>query len=121
MHRALYCGDHLHNTLLHLLDIAPEFTQLTCIFELQGLAEVAAREQSEMVIDICQRCNKTFAQDHQHHEYHQHSAQQASELQNELRQAGGSVNLIQADLSLQEEVLGMVQAMGVWVVDRLGL
>jgi NAD(P)-dependent dehydrogenase (short-subunit alcohol dehydrogenase family) len=42
--------------------------------------------------------------------HYQHSARQASELQSELRQAGGSVNLIQADLSRQDEVLGMVQA-----------
>ena len=42
--------------------------------------------------------------------HYQHSARHASELQNELQQTGASVNLIQADLSRQDEVLGMVQA-----------
>jgi NAD(P)-dependent dehydrogenase (short-subunit alcohol dehydrogenase family) len=41
--------------------------------------------------------------------HYQYSARQASELQNELQQTGATVNLIQADLSRQDEVLGMVQ------------
>lgn len=41
--------------------------------------------------------------------HYQHSAGQASELQSELRQAGWAVETVRADLSRQDDVLGMVQ------------
>lgn len=41
--------------------------------------------------------------------HYQHSASQAAELQAELRQAGQAVEIVQADLSRQDDVLGMVQ------------
>ncbi len=44
--------------------------------------------------------------------HYQHSVQQATALQSELRQAGGSVEIIQADLSREDEVLGLVREVG---------
>lgn len=41
--------------------------------------------------------------------HYQHSASQARALQAELRQAGGTVDIVQADLSRQDEVLNMVR------------